>query len=117
MKKIIIMALAVLWGAGTMSAQRGGQQRMSTENRVARMTKQLNLTEEQQQKITAIYKDFESKRKEGERPNREKMMEEMKKVDEQVNSVLTDEQKKIYEELKQARMKRQPRTRFNKEKE
>lgn len=45
------------------------------------------------------------------------MMEEMKKVDEQVNSVLTDEQKKKYEELKQARMKRQPRTRFNKEKE
>ena len=116
MKKIIIMALAVLWGAGTMSAQRGGQQRMSTENRVARMTKQLNLTEEQQ-KITAIYKDFESKRKEGERPNREKMMEEMKKVDKQVNSVLTDEQKKKYEELKQARMKRQPRAKFNKEKE
>ena len=73
------MALAVLWGAGTMSAQRGGKQRMSTENRVARMTKQLNLTEEQQQKITAIYKDFESKRKEGERPNREKMMEERKR--------------------------------------
>ena len=117
MKKIIIMALAVLWGAGTMSAQRDGKQRMSTENRVARMTKQLNLTEEQQQKITAIYKDFESKRKAGERLNREKMMEEMKKVDEQVNSVLTDEQKKKYEELKQARMKRQPRTRFNKEKE
>ena len=117
MKKIIIMALAVLWGAGTMSAQRDGKQRMSTENRVARMTKQLNLTEEQQQKITAIYKDFESKRKEGERLNREKMMEEMKKVNEQVNSVLTDEQKKKYEELKQARMKRQPRTRFNKEKE
>ena len=55
MKKIIVLALAVLLGAGTMSAQRGGgRQRMSVENRVAQMTKKLDLTADQQKKITAI---------------------------------------------------------------
>ena len=68
MKKIIVIALAVLLGAGTMSAQRGGgHQRMSVENRVAQMTKELDLTPDQQKKITAIYTEAEAKRKSGER--------------------------------------------------
>ena len=100
MKKIFIIALVLLLGSGTMAAQR---QRMTVEDRVARMAKQLSLTEEQQKKITAIYTDFESKRNKGERPTREQMREEMKKVEQQVNEVLTDEQKAKYEKMKKAR--------------
>ena len=107
MKKIIVFALAVLLGAGTMSAQRGGgRQRMSVENRVAQMIKELDLTADQQKKITAIYTEFNSKRKTGERPTREQMRAEMEKVDKQVTDVLTTSQKKKYEEMKQARQNR-----------
>ena len=107
MKKIIVFALAVLLGAGTMSAQRGGgHQRMSVEDRVAQMAKELDLTAYQQKKITAIYTDFNSKRKTGERPTREQMRTEMEQIDKQVTAVLTKTQQKKYEELKQARQNR-----------
>ena len=107
MKKIIVFALAVLLGAGTMSAQRGsGRQRMSVEDRVAQMAKELDLTADQQKKITAIYTDFNSKRKTGERPTREQMRTEMEQIDKQVTAVLTKTQQKKYEELKQARQER-----------
>ena len=107
MKKIIVFALAVLLGTGTMSAQRGGErQRMSVEDRVAQMAKELDLTADQQKKITAIYSGFSSKRETGERPTREQMRAEMEKVDKQVIAVLTKTQQKKYEELKQARQER-----------
>ena len=104
MKKIIVFALAVLLGAGTMSAQRGGgPQRMSMEERVAQMAKELDLTADQQKRITAIYTESESKRKTGERPTREQMRAEFEKIDKQVTAVLTKTQQKKYEEMKQAR--------------
>ena len=107
MKKIIVFALAVLLGAGTMSAQRGGgPQRMSMEERVAQMAKELDLTAGQQQKITAIYTEFGQKRKAGERPTREQMRAEFEKMDKQITDVLNDTQKKKYEEMKQARQNR-----------
>ena len=107
MKKIIVFALAVLLGAGTMSAQRGGgHQRMSVEDRVAQMAKELDLTAYQQKKITAIYTDFNSKRKTGERPTREQMRTEIEQIDKQVTAVLTKTQQKKYEEMKQARQNR-----------
>ena len=107
MKKIIVLALAVLFCAGTMSAQRGGgRQRMSVENRVEQMAKELDLTADQQKKILAIYKDSESKRKEGERPTHEQMRAEFERIDKQVTAVLTKTQQKKYEEMKQARQNR-----------
>ena len=107
MKKIIVFALAVLLGAGTMSAQRGGgHQRMSVENRVAQMTKELDLTADQQKKITAIYTESEKKRNSGERPTREQMRAEFEEIDKQVTAVLTKTQQKKYEEMKQARQNR-----------
>ena len=107
MKKIIVFALAILLGAGTMSAQRGGgRQRMSVENRVAQMAKELDLTAEQQKPTTDIYTESQSKRKSGERPTREQMRAEFEKIDKQVTDVLTTSQKKKYEEMKQARQNR-----------
>lgn len=107
MKKIALFAVALLLGADTMFAQQGGgRQRMSVEERVAQMSKELSLTAEQQQKITALYTDFESKHKEGTRLDREQMRAEMEKFDQQVQAVLTDEQKKKYEEAKKKRQRR-----------
>ena len=70
------------------------------------MAKELDLTADQQKKITAIYTELNSKRKTGERPTREQMRAEMEKVDKQVTAVLTKTQQKKYEELKQARQER-----------
>ena len=70
------------------------------------MAKELDLTAEQQKKITAIYTEAESKRKSGERPTREQMRAEFEKIDKQVTDVLTTSQKKKYEEMKQARQNR-----------
>ena len=107
MKKIKKIDMAILLGAGTMSAQRGGgRQRMSGENRVAQMAKELDLTAEQQKQITDIYTESQSKRKSGERPTREQMRAEFEKIDKQVTDVLTTSQKKKYEEMKQARQNR-----------
>ena len=55
MQKIYVIALALMLGAGSLSAQqRGGGRRMSVEDRVAEMTKTLGLSEDQQKKITDL---------------------------------------------------------------
>ena len=107
MKKIIALAFAIILGAGTMSAQRGGgHQRMSVDDRVANMAKELILTEKQQKQITAIYKESRAKRTEGTRPTREEMRAEMETVNQKVNAVLTDEQRKKFEKMNKARQNR-----------
>ena len=106
MKKIALFAFVVLMGTGSVFAQReGGRQRMTVEQTVAGMTKELNLTAEQQKQVTAIYTEFENKRKANNnpRPSREQMQAEREALDKQVTAVLTDEQKKKYEQLKQTR--------------
>ena len=107
MKKILIVAFALLMGTGIVSAQQrgGGRQKMTAEQTVAGMTKELNLTEEQQKQITAIYTEFENKRKGNgnAKVTREQMQAEREALDKQVTAVLTDEQKKKFESMKQAR--------------
>lgn len=104
MKKIMILAVAVLMGVGSISAQRGGvRPRMTVEQQVANMTKELDLTADQQKKITAIYTDFEQKRKAGAEVSREQMRAERQELNKQVNAVLTDTQKAKYEKMKKAR--------------
>lgn len=105
MKKILVLAAAVLMGTGSVAAQRGegNRQRMTVEQQVSEMTKQLSLTAEQQKQITALYTDFEKKRKSTSETSREQMREERAKLDKQVSGLLTTEQQKKYEEMKQAR--------------
>ncbi|MGM9804014.1 MAG: hypothetical protein ACI308_07550 [Muribaculaceae bacterium] len=103
MKKILVLALVALMGVGTMCAQRGeGRKKMTVEQTVASMTKELNLTADQQKKITAIYTDFENKRKENSGLTREQMQTEREKVNKKVSDVLNDEQKKKFENMKQS---------------
>ena len=70
------------------------------------MTKELDLTADQQKKITAIYTESQSKHNSGERPTLEQMRAEFEKIDKQVTAVLTKTQQKKYEEMKQARQNR-----------
>jgi len=87
----------------------GGGQRMSPEERLKRMTEQLSLTQDQQDKIKAI---FESGREEmaklkdtPEDQRREKFREFMRGQNEKVLAVLTPEQQEKYKAAIAERMK------------
>ena len=76
---------------------------MTVEQQVAQMTKMLDLTAEQQKKITALYTDFEKKRVAGSETSREQMRAERQELDKQVSAVLTDTQKAKLDEMRKAR--------------
>jgi len=88
-------------------------QRMSVENRVKILKDSLNLTDEQVTNITKILEDqreeMTTARNEN-RDNREAMQtarqEIMKKTDEKIKALLTEEQAKQYDEMLKARRAR-----------
>lgn len=105
MKKLFVLVVAVLMGISNVSAQQreGGRQRMTVEVRVAQLTKSLELTAEQQKKITTIYQELEKKRQASTNTSREQMRANAQAAEQEVAAVLTDAQKQKYEELKKAR--------------
>ncbi|MGN1245477.1 MAG: Spy/CpxP family protein refolding chaperone [Muribaculaceae bacterium] len=104
MKKTIVLAFALMMGASIVMAQRDGSRRgLSVDDRVAMLTKELSLTDQQQKKVKALYTDFENKQKSGTSQSREQMRAEFEKVDNQVIALLNDTQKKKYEEMKKNR--------------
>lgn len=103
MRKIVLIAAIAIMGFGSMSAQRGGGKRMSVEEQVTAMTKELNLTADQQKKITALYTDFQKKRTENTQTSREQMRAERDNLNKQVKAVLTANQQKKFDEMMQKR--------------
>lgn len=104
MKKYVLFAVAAMLTFGSVSAQRPEErQRPTVTEMVERLKKELNLTSEQTEKITALYTNFDSKRKEGGEQSREKMREERKKLDEKVEAVLTEEQKATFKAMREKR--------------
>ncbi|MGM9703565.1 MAG: Spy/CpxP family protein refolding chaperone [Prevotella sp.] len=101
MKKIVLAAAIALFGFGSMSAQRGGKQRMTPEEQVTRMAKELNLTSDQQKKITALYTDFQKKREAAGQDSREQMRAEREKLNKNVRALLTEEQQKKFDSMAQ----------------
>ena len=113
----VIIALGALFvcaaqaqdGQGKGRGGRGGF--MSPEARVEAIDKAVTLTADQKTKITDLYKKqaeemramFEaSKNGGGDRDaNRQKMMDSMKATRDQVRALLTDEQKKKFDEMPQ----------------
>ena len=87
--------------------QAGGQRRMmmSPEERLKRMTDQLTLTQEQQDKIKPILEDqqkqMDEMRAAGGPPDRDKMMKVRSEGNEKIKAVLNDDQKKKFEEMNQ----------------
>jgi Spy/CpxP family protein refolding chaperone len=96
-------------GKGGPRGQGGGRggQMMNPEARVEQLDRNLTLTTEQKTKLTDIFSkardDMEGMRQaDGDRAaNREKMQQAMQATRDQVQSVLTDEQKKKFEALPQ----------------
>jgi Spy/CpxP family protein refolding chaperone len=97
--------------AGDAGARRGGAGRFSPEERLKRMTEELNLTQDQQDKIKAIMakgadqmKDLMAKGRENlTDDDKAKVREFMKSQFEEISAVLTPEQKEKYKEAMEKR--------------
>ena len=100
MKKIIFLALVALLGIHTVDAQRRGGTR-TPEQIVEKLGKKLNLTDEQEKQITELYTEFFKTEL-----SREERRSEMEKLNEKITSLLTDEQKEAFEQMKKERPQR-----------
>lgn len=95
MKKLLIMAVVAILFVGTASAQRrgGNRQPMTVKERVEMLDKVLNLTDDQEKKVTELYEAVDAKNLRGtERRN------EMQSVREEVKKLLTGEQQKLFDD-------------------
>ena len=94
MKKLLIMAVVAILFVGTASAQRrgGNRQPMTVKERVEMLDKVLNLTDDQEKKVTELYEAVEANNLRGtERRN------EMQSVREEVKKLLAEEQQKLFD--------------------
>lgn len=114
MRKLILSAVLFI-GMGSMAfAQKNDQikERKTPEQKAQRLTgvleKKLSLTADQKSKIYAItlegIKEQKGKRMKGQRPDRSLMKAEFEKRDNQINAVLDDSQRKLYQNWKTDKM-------------
>lgn len=106
MKKLVLM-IALVVGATTFAQERKMERKgMSSENRIEKLTKDLDLTDEQQAKAEAIF----AKKAEAKKAERAEAMgvrkAENQAFEEEFRAILTPEQAKKYE-AKKAEMKKE----------
>src|ERR1035438_9722129 len=108
MKKLSLIAALALGGLLACSTvamaqdtnatpKKGGKGRMSVEQRLDRMTTQLNLTDEQKPKVKAVLEDTQKKMQEVPREERqEKMPAIMDEQNKKMKDILTPDQMEKY---------------------
>lgn len=118
MKKILVFALMVMLGLGSAFAQQQRDPAQMLQRQVDRMKEALSLTDDQVAKITPILKDaqekqfeaFKKMREAGGSFDREKMMADRKKMNEEVDAkikpILTADQVKKLAEYRKAQAER-----------
>lgn len=84
------------------NAQRKEGKTRTPEQMVEKLDKKLNLTDEQEKQITTLYSDFF--KQDLSREERKSAMQELEK---KITSLLTDEQKEAFEQMKKERPQRQ----------
>ena len=102
MKKILFLALVAMLSVQSADAQsKGGNDRKRTPEQIVKnLDEKLDLTDEQEKQITALYTVFKKEL------SREERRTAMQEVEKKVTSLLTDEQKKAYEQMKKERPQR-----------
>ncbi|TKC06296.1 hypothetical protein [Pedobacter frigoris] len=114
MRKLILSAILFI-GMGTMAfAQQNDQkrERKTPEEKAQRLTdvlgKKLSLTADQKTKIYAInlegIKEQKGRHVKGQKPDRSLLKAEFSKRDGQINAVLNDNQRKVYQDWKTEKM-------------
>lgn len=102
MKKIIFLALMGMLTLQSVNAQRKEGKTRTPKQMVEKLDKKLNLTDEQEKQITTLYSDFF--KQDLSREERKSAMQELEK---KITSLLTDEQKEAFEQMKKERPQRQ----------
>lgn len=98
MRKIVLLAIIAMMTVGTADAQRRNRQNISSEQRVEQqvknLDKKLNLSDEQEQKIKQLYVEFFNQK-----VSREQRKAQKAELNKQIESLLTDDQKKAFAEM------------------
>lgn len=99
-----MMALVLMASMMTVSAQKRPRNDSNPQQRIERQLKQLDeklkLTDDQEKQVKAIYEDFFSQQSSSRETSKTKRDEMNKKIE----SLLTEEQKKIFQGIKNQRM-------------
>lgn len=98
---IVMLAFVAMLGVQNVDAQRKNGNDRTPEQMVEKLDKKLNLTDEQEKQITALYTDFF--KQELSREERRTAMQELEK---KISASLTDEQKTAFEQMKKERPQR-----------
>lgn len=95
MKKLLVMAVVAILFVGTASAQRhcGHGKHMTVKERVEMLDKVLNLTDDQEKKVTELFEAVEAKNLRG-----TERRSEMQSVRAEVKKLLTEEQQKLFDD-------------------
>lgn len=86
--------------------QDGRPPRMTVEQQVSSMKTKLKLTDEQTEKVTTLFTEFQKKREGQGRPNRETMQKEREEMEKQLATILNEEQLKAYQQMRPQRRNR-----------
>ncbi|EKU89444.1 Spy/CpxP family protein refolding chaperone [Bacteroides oleiciplenus] len=106
-KQILGLAVVLFMGSAVCMAQdnRGGRPDMS--KRIEQMVTELGLNETQAKDFKAAMEEMRPSRNgSGERPSREEMEKKRNEVDAKIKKILTEEQYKKYESMRQQRGQR-----------
>jgi len=106
-KQILSLAVVLFLGSAVCMAQdnRGGRPDMS--KRIEQMVTELGLNETQAKDFKAAMEEMRPNRNaSGERPSREEMEKKRNEVDAKIKKILTEEQYKKYESMRQQRGQR-----------
>ena len=109
MKKTILLALMVVVATTAVTAQefekqdkrRGAGPEKRVEKQMKRLDKKLNLTDEQKQILTHYYGEFYKAQHERMEQMRKQEKEEREALNGKINSILTDEQKAKFAQMKE----------------
>ena len=95
MKKLLVMAVVAILFVGTASAQRhcGHGKQMTVKERVEMLDKVLNLTDDQEKKVTELLEAVEAKNLRG-----TERRSEMQSVRAEVKKLPTEEQQKLFDD-------------------
>jgi Spy/CpxP family protein refolding chaperone len=95
-------------GQGGGQGQGRGGMMMSPEQRTTRLAEQLSLTDEQKTKVQKIYEEQQKDMQGMQGASREERMAKMQATNDKIKAVLTDEQKKKFDDMQQRMRQRGP---------
>lgn len=109
MKKTLLLALMAIVATTTVTAQdfekrgerRGPDPEQRIEKQVKRLEKKLKLTEDQQKQLKEFYGEFDKAQMARMQQMRQQELKDREALNGKINSILTEEQKAKYAEMKE----------------